>query len=79
MGRTDMKQEITTEMSIIRQRLPFHDPTGCLQVVECADDATGVRIFAVYDGPSVIRMCATREQSFAYMQQLLSVRQGGAS
>lgn len=66
-------------MSIIRQRLPFPDPTGRLQVVECADDATGVRIFAVYEGVSVVRLYATREQSFAYVQQLLSLRPGGAS
>lgn len=59
-------------MSVTRQRLPFSDPRSRLQVVECADDATGVRIFAVYEGLTVLRLYATREQSFVFVQQFLT-------
>lgn len=59
-------------MPVMRQRPPFPDPCGRLQVVECADDATGVRMFAVYEGAMVLRLCATHEQSFLFMQQKLA-------
>ena len=58
----------------MRQRLPFPDPSGRLQVVECADDATGVTVFAVYEGVMVLRLYATREQSFVFMQRMLAER-----
>jgi len=58
----------------MRQRLPFPDPSGRLRVVECADDATGVRVFAVYEGALILRLYATREQSFVCMQRLLAER-----
>jgi len=58
----------------MRQRLPFPDPSGLLQVVECADDATGVRVFAVYEGAQILRLCATREQSFVFVQRMRAER-----
>jgi len=61
-------------VSVLRQRLPFPDPNGRLQVVECADDATGVRVFAVYEGGLILRLYATREQSFVCMQRMLAER-----
>ncbi len=42
-----------------------------LQVIECADDTTGRRLFAVYDGLAVLRLCATHEQSLVFVQGLL--------
>ena len=60
-------------MTIIRHRIQSPDPSGRLQVVECADDATGVRVYVVY-GPenASLGLCATREQAFVFVQQLVT-------
>ena len=63
---------LAKDISASRQRRPSSDPSGRLQVVECADDATGVRIFAVYEGLTVLRLCTTREQSFVFVQRFLT-------
>ena len=62
-------------MPAVRPRLVALDPSGRLQVVECADDATGLRLFAVYDGIAVLRLCATHEQSCVFVRGLLSQAQ----
>lgn len=60
------------------KRMPV-DPSGRLQVIECADDSTGGRLFAVYDGLAVLRLCATHEQSLVFVHQLLTdLRYGGS-
>jgi len=53
------------------KRIPV-DPSGRLQVIECADDTTGGRLFAVYDGLAVLRLCATHEQSLVFVRKLIT-------
>jgi hypothetical protein len=57
-------------MSLVRQCLASADRNGRLQVVGCADVATGGRIFAVQDGLMIANLGATGEQSFALMRRL---------
>jgi len=58
----------------VRSRFAAVDPSGQLQVIECADDTTGGRLFAVCDGLAVLRLCATHEQSLVFVRSLLSER-----
>ena len=71
--RADVREPLP--MPAVRPKLVSLDPSGRLQVVECADDATGLRLFAVYDGLAVLRLCATHEQSRVFVQGLLTQAQ----
>lgn len=51
---------------------PTAGPGERLRIVECADDVSGVRIFAVYQDLTLLRLCGTREQSSVFVRLLLT-------
>lgn len=48
------------------------DPSGRLRIVECADDVSGMRIFAVYQDLMLLHLFGTREQSSVFVRLLVT-------